>query len=428
MSNHPASVLGVCIGIGIDVQNPNWNQIITQYRIDHPAVDHGDPESLSQLYSYLRARMLPPDSPPSSHHSYQDSSGISNQAILDLFHQLGLQLKGINPSSSYSGHSSSHVKIADPPKFTGLDRKKLKPWIAHLRLKVAAESTKFPDEHSKVAYALSFLSDLAFTHYEQDIVRGFADNEPPEHFLSLERFLQHLEENFGDRGAENSALREIMELRQGNSAAYTYYTRFCHLTPYLSWEGTAFRDLFYKGLRDEIKDELARSPLPSTLEELSSRAVEIDNRLYERRQERKSQQSGPSGNASGKHYSSRPPRPSHSGPPGPRPSSAPPAFRSPGTSTTSHPIPMEVDASATRKRLTATEKQRRRAENLCLYCGKPGHYAPSCPAKTTHSSTASGTDYSRSSNRVADLSYTIQGPNHNYPQESPLLENSTAQE
>jgi hypothetical protein len=44
-----------------------------------------------------------------------------------------------------------------------------------------------------------------------------------------------------------------MELRQGNSAAYTYYTKFCHLTPYLAWEGTAFRDLFYKGLRDEIK-------------------------------------------------------------------------------------------------------------------------------------------------------------------------------
>ena len=41
---------------------------------------------------------------------------------------------------------------------------------------------------------------------------------------------------------------------------------------------------------------------------------------------------------------------------------------------------MDLDAMRTR-RLSNEEKQRRREQSLCLYCGGPGHIAVNCPAK-----------------------------------------------
>ncbi len=41
------------------------------------------------------------------------------------------------------------------------------------------------------------------------------------------------------------------------------------------------------------------------------------------------------------------------------------------------PKPMQVG----HRRLTPQQKQQRLALGLCLYCGKPGHFAAGCPLK-----------------------------------------------
>ena len=43
------------------------------------------------------------------------------------------------------------------------------------------------------------------------------------------------------------------------------------------------------------------------------------------------------------------------------------------------PTPMEIDMTRRRGPLSDEEKQRRRANRLCLYCGGPGHIAIHCP-------------------------------------------------
>ena len=43
------------------------------------------------------------------------------------------------------------------------------------------------------------------------------------------------------------------------------------------------------------------------------------------------------------------------------------------------PTPMEIDTTRCRGPLSEEEKQRCRANRLCLYCGGPGHIAVKCP-------------------------------------------------
>ena len=45
------------------------------------------------------------------------------------------------------------------------------------------------------------------------------------------------------------------------------------------------------------------------------------------------------------------------------------------------PVPMEIGSVTKFKPLTEEEKNRRRREGLCMYCGKAGHVALRCPAK-----------------------------------------------
>jgi hypothetical protein len=40
--------------------------------------------------------------------------------------------------------------------------------------------------------------------------------------------------------------------------------------------------------------------------------------------------------------------------------------------------------------LTPEERQRRIDENLCLYCGEPGHIATSCPKSTSKAAISDG--------------------------------------
>ena len=52
------------------------------------------------------------------------------------------------------------------------------------------------------------------------------------------------------------------------------------------------------------------------------------------------------------------------------------SYNAPPVST---PTPMEIDTTRRRGPLSEEEKQRRRANQLCLYCGGPGHIAVNCP-------------------------------------------------
>lgn len=160
-------------------------------------------------------------------------------------------------------------------------------------------------------------------------------------------------EAFGEHDKARVALNKIYALRQGSRSVSVYASEYRQLAVDINWGEQALMDQFYRGLRDDVKDLLLNFPDPCTLDEAISQAVKCDNRLFQRYQDRRSSS-----------FSRQ-------------------SERSVMTKThNSYQGVEDMQIDATRfKPLTPEEKKRRFEENLCLYCGEPGHKAGSCPKK-----------------------------------------------
>ena len=181
--------------------------------------------------------------------------------------------------------------------------------------------------------------------------------------VSFALFVEHLSASYGVVDEVNRAERQLRALRQTGSAS-SYYTIFNNLATLLNWGDAALRSQFYEGLKSRVKDQLANVDKPDTLESMKNLAIRIDNRLFERDQERK--------------YESTPAA-RYTTPFAPRPTIPPPV--------STGPIPMDIDAvnarnpgstQSPRGPISIAERQRRRNNNLCLYCGNPGHSLANC--------------------------------------------------
>ncbi len=121
-------------------------------------------------------------------------------------------------------------------------------------------------------------------------------------------------------------------------------------------------DQFRCGLRDDVQDLLLTLADPSSFSEAITQAIRCDNRLFERHQENKATSNTQLWNS--------------------RPTTLPsvPQITPVARPASFGPAPMQID-TAMFKSLIEAEKLRRRTNNLCFYCGNPGHIARQCPQK-----------------------------------------------
>lgn len=275
--------------------------------------------------------------------------------------------------SSLLSHRSSYtpkIKPHEPDTFHG-HRSKLRSFVISLRIYITFNESRFVSERSKVIFACSFLRDSAFAWIEP-LIRDSTDisiNTSHEVLDDFEGFVRSLTATFGDVDEVAHAERRLRSLRQTTSVT-NYATEFQQITSHLSWNEDALCFHFKQGLKSNIKDELARDPSPSSVEELVEKCVRIDNRFFERSLER-------SGNFQRAfHQTSN------------QFQSAP---RSQDRSSRAHfvprsrdnlgPRPMDLDfASSPRKPLTSFERSQRLKQGLCLYCEQPGHIVRDCPS------------------------------------------------
>ncbi|HYP42905.1 MAG TPA: hypothetical protein VEQ18_02680 [Candidatus Nitrosocosmicus sp.] len=130
----------------------------------------------------------------------------------------------------------------------------------------------------------------------------------------------------------------------------------------LNWDNTAQLSHFKFGLRKEIKELLIHQiDLPTSFTKFAEICKTLDNRWHALQQEnRQIDTLNLHNNIQNPIRSTSTPQPI------------------PSTSSGTHPRPIDLE-NTRRRKLTNEEKQFRRDNNLCLFCGQPNHYANNCP-------------------------------------------------
>ena len=212
-----------------------------------------------------------------------------------------------------------------------------------------------PSQYFSPAARVAFITNLTTgdaLNWAQAILSAH-----PDLFNDYAAFITEFKRVFDHPTAGQDVGVRLMSLHQGSRTVASFSTEFRILAAGSGWNDAGLRCAFRQGLSEAIKDELVRDK-PATLDELVALAIEVDERIRERRRERV------------RHQTSSP-RPQESASRA-NPSSA----REPITTMATGEEPMQLG----RARLTAAEKEQRRAQGLCLYCGERGHLRGSCPS------------------------------------------------
>jgi hypothetical protein len=294
--------------------------------------------------------------------------------------------------AAFAPSAKNEPKIPDPPMFNG-ERRALLPFLAKCRLKFVGQPSSFPTETAKIIYVGSRLEGPPFSWFSplNDRLQD-ATEKDPEELLTFDSLAKHLTTLYGDPHLALTAERKLRALKQTTSVAH-YIAEFEEHRQYLTWNEDALRDQLYLGLKDRIKDSLAPLERPSTLSELKEMALRLDSRLDACWHEKlahdtaiasatpSAQKPWNNGNSS----QNRPPPANRPAPPNAsHPTPKPPPNTNPApkvnfpTHTADGTVPMEINSRGG-YRLTLAEKERRRLNNLCGYCGQAGHSAFNCP-------------------------------------------------
>lgn len=248
-------------------------------------------------------------------------------------------LKLSNTSWSSANPRREKEKIKEPDAFKG-SRDKTKSFLMQTQLVFDAQSHIYDNDAKKIRYAASFCREGAWEWFQGHLeAKTF---EAPG--VTYSTFTDRLLKDYGEVDIHHESLRKLRKLSQkGPCSKYT--TDFNILANRTELNDVAKMDEFRRGLKDNVKDMLVTMTRPKDLSELQQQAVDADFRLFERMSEKRNENF----------------RPSHSNFP-----SSPPTIPN-GVS------PMQVDAQQIGQRrgpLSAEEKQHRRDNKLCLYCGE----------------------------------------------------------
>ncbi len=272
-------------------------------------------------------------------------------------HDLQQVLNGLAQRAS----PTSRAPVPPPlsPKFKGTGEFT----FAEFSSKLVTMQSRYPDslktDVDKINYALQSLEGVPALYFAPYVNGQVNDDE--DILTSYPTFLKVLDEMYGDQHNLDEVHHLLNRLRQSGPMT-EYIAKFRSLSGRSGWNDVSLLSRFKEGLSDEIKSML--TPQWHTLTNLrlaQSAATSAYQNLQAQHKFRT------------RHNSFRP----QYHPQSHRRHPAPVVASSPAT-----PAATAMDLDAMRvKHITADEKQRRRDNGLCLYCGGANHFASSCPVK-----------------------------------------------
>ncbi|QRW03988.1 Retrotransposon gag protein [Ceratobasidium sp. AG-Ba] len=145
--------------------------------------------------------------------------------------------------------STQRIKLAKPEKFDGKKEKSIAFKVSLMQYL----RTTYPGtlEEDKIAFILSYLDSKAVEWIEPHIEFDML-HRPVAWLHDGNLFWAEFEKRFGEIDRSTKALKELKTLCQKKSVQ-DYVTEFQTLATHVNYDDMAIRDMFYKGLKDEIK-------------------------------------------------------------------------------------------------------------------------------------------------------------------------------
>ncbi len=242
--------------------------------------------------------------------------------------------------------SQSEPRLPVPESYTG-EPNYCRAFLTRCSMHFSLQPRTFNNERAKVAFVLTLLTGRAalwgtVVWENQDPCCASFQDLSDEMRWGFDRAVVYIRE----------AARMLADLRQGQRSVSDFSIEFRTLAAESQWNEEAKWDMFLHGLADCVQKEIYAMDLPTSLNDLIALALRVDARLS--RMNRRTQPNRPSGGTEGQRF---------------------------GGGDTVSPVydhePMQVG----RARLSREEKERRRSQGLCMYCGGEGHFAYNCPLK-----------------------------------------------
>ncbi|KAK2666615.1 hypothetical protein RAB80_017732 [Fusarium oxysporum f. sp. vasinfectum] len=189
------------------------------------------------------------------------------------------------------------LKPPKPEPFTG-KAADVVPFITRMKAHFRLFPNPLDTATKKVLYTSPLIQGDAKEWWEP-IMRDFLENEEnlqeqdtQNIFTNWDNFEQALKDNFGVVNEERQAAAELLALKQHKSCA-AYSAKFRQLASKTEWDDEALMEIYYRGLKEEVKDELYLADRPEGgLTEYITMAIKIDERQYERRREKANHKRG----------------------------------------------------------------------------------------------------------------------------------------
>ena len=253
-------------------------------------------------------------------------------------------------------------------------------------------SISFTLNRSGTLLKASFLRDTAAKWW----MPIFSVYPPPSILDNWEEFTNELFNMFGNKHLQTTAQNEIIRMKMKDNARVTeYLVDFNSHAAYTGWNDVALAGHFYQGLPDRLKDMFQYIQKPQNFVEMRQHALNFDQRYWERQEElgkkpanvekSKEKKSGDkaadgkdnksAGNPSNEEKKGESSKSRNSKGRGKGQNSQGDAKTNNPSSSSSTPANTDQPKSQVRPPLTQEEKDRRRREGLCFYCGDSGHTA-----------------------------------------------------
>ena len=349
--------------------HPSQEELFT---LRHLAEQAQNPNAdVQQIYEHLSRTMQDMQALRAELHSVQTQSqngslqsltsaiqtfATQHAEVMAASQQQQAQVQNILDHLAFRGNvAAPRVQVPSPlqPKFNGTSS--VMPLI-EFQSKLITASKRYPEalatDKSRINYALQSMEGPPALFFAP-FVNGTAEDSDGM-LESYDAFITILDEMYGDQSSVDEINHKLTRLRQTGPMS-DYVSQFRVLAARSGWNEPALLSRFKDGLSHEVRSLLtANAHLLTTLRETQNAAI----LAYQNIQNRNRFQRSPQNQSQQPHRRT-------------------PAFHS---ASSVGPSPMEVDAIKT-KHISAEEKQRRRENNLCLYCGGKDHYNADCPVK-----------------------------------------------